>query len=654
MPRLLSSWLLTLIVVASCGVSTTVARAESGDELASAPYGGLAPEGIAFDPTDGTFWVPSFIDGEVRHFDANLNPLGSFAIPFAGATGATGITYYPPNDTLLLIEPESQQLLEVDKTGAPFPGGLDLIMQPLPVVNPLGQPVLRGLAFYPAGNGGLGSLFAVETVGSLIYEFDLDGNILDEFGHPDDPDGYPGLGAGAPGGGIELILDPGGTLVGFDLIGDNGSGPVIHRLDAAGNPTGLSIPLVDTGAATVGGIVRVTYVDPVTTTVYDAIYGTSESTASLFIVDGELPPIAEFLSFECATVGDSIELNWSVGQTYDEIRVRRNGTLIATLPGTAVSYTDAGLTHDVYHYEVMAEEGTLTTQPVTCFDVIGTGQVLAQADLVDAFLPVDMTEDATGLLWITDLDNVVWTYDKSLGLITSFTGPFPEDDDDLTGIAYRASSDTLFLYNAFNNTIQEVDLIGTPVGTPFTTAIPVPDPDNPPFVGSLLYDPVSLGGAGSFLALELETATVYRLAMDGSVLDSYTHPEELDDPTPPNSYLEHYLLGLSAVPEVGNGYEQFDTGSGNLLDRRMTRILRLDASNGSPQGYQLPIEGMLARRVANYFFVHNTTYQGAPVAIGIALRTNNAAIFRLNRDVPAVLPVDFLSCRQPDLVDQVE
>ena len=45
-------------------------------------------------------------------------------------------------------------------------------------------------------------------------------NLIRSFEHPDDPDGYPGAGASAPAGGIDLVTDPQtGALLGFDIIG---------------------------------------------------------------------------------------------------------------------------------------------------------------------------------------------------------------------------------------------------------------------------------------------------------------------------------------------------------------------------------------------------------------------------------------------------
>lgn len=628
------------------------ARGASGDLLLEASFQGLAPEGITHDPTDNSFWVPSYLDGVVRHFDANLNFLGSFPNPFL-VNGFTGIAYYPPNDSLLLVEPAAGRLLEVDKNGAPVPGGIDANLQLFPVVNPMGIPFIRGLAYYPNGNGGDGSVFGVENVGSLIYEFDLFGSVLRTFGHPDDPDGFPGLGAGAPAGGIDLVLDPGtGDLIGFDLIGEDAGALVAYRLDADGVPTGLAVPLASTGTGAIGGIVRVPYTDP-TLGVVDAIYGTAESSAALFIVDGALPPIAEILDFTCeATGSDAIELSWTINQTYEEIELYRNASLYAVLPGTSTSFVDTPLADGVYEYEIVGYDSTFETLPRSCVDVIGAGQVLDSVTLVDIRFALDLTEAADQTLWISDFENRVWNYDKDLEFLGVFDGPFTEPDDELSGIAYRPETSTLFLYNSFDNTFQEVDLGGTPVGSRITAELPI-DPDDDPFVGSLLYNPNGNGGDGELFALELETTRVYRLARDGSLLGSFLHPEEAAQPLPP-SYLGHYVLGLSAVPEIGDGFVELDTGAGNIFDRTTTRIYRIDGQTGVPTGFQLPVDALYRRRPANFYAVHNTNFGTESAAYVIAVHVNDNVLFRVNRDVPTVLPVDFLSCRQPSFADEVQ
>ncbi|MFN0058496.1 MAG: dockerin type I repeat-containing protein [Planctomycetota bacterium] len=622
----------------------------AGTLLLSAPFQGLAPQDIAHDPTDNTFWVVSYLDGDVKHFDDQFNLLGSFPNPFGGVDGSTGICYYPTNDTFLMVEPRTFQMLEVDRTGAPV--GIDVVLGVLPVVNPFGA-FLRGMAFLPNGGSGAGSVFVTETVGSVIYQFDLDGGLIDYFVHPDDPDGFPGMGAGAAAGGIDLILSPAGSLVGFDVIGEVGTAPVIHRLTAAGVATGLVISLSESGAAGVGGIIRRPYVDPANGEVYDAIYGTSESTASLFVVDGTLPPIANLLSLSCIATGNDIALTWTLGQPYDSIVIRRNDALLVTLAGTSLGYADNDLADGVYAYEVYGVDGTLETERRNCVDVIGAGQIQALVHLPDLGFAIDLAEDDLGTIYITDIENRILGYDKNLNYLFELTGPFPDMDDELTGIAFRPETQTLLVYNTFTNVIQELDLFGVPVAPPVIAQIPI-DPDEEPWIGALAYDPNGNGGDGEIFALELEKGVLYRLARNGAVLSSFVHPEELAHPTPDPSYLDNYMLGLSEVPEIGGGFDEIDLASGYLLDERTTRFIRVNAATGAPTGFQMPIDAMYQARPARYFALHNSTYFGQPVAFTLAIHSNDNVLFRVQRNAPPVRPVDFLECRQPGFDDEVE
>jgi len=291
------------------GLDCGTAAAASGDLIELLSYPSSAPQGITRDGSDGTYWIPSLLDGVIHHFDQDLSPLGSIPSPFLVSQRPTGIAWYPLNDTLLVVESASGRLLEIDKTGQPVNGGIDLLLPISGVVNP-GGPVVRGITVDPLGGSGIGSVYVVETVGAQIYEIDLFGFVIRSFDHPQDPDGFPGGGTGVDTGGIELIKDAQGVLVGIDLIGTDQGAPVILRLEPDGSPTGFEIPLISTGAGTggVGGITRAVVTDPVTGDPIEAVIGTAESLQSIFIIDGSLPPIAQINDFECSDGGNTVAL----------------------------------------------------------------------------------------------------------------------------------------------------------------------------------------------------------------------------------------------------------------------------------------------------------------------------------------------------------
>lgn len=635
--------ILTLLLV----LSAPGVRADSGDVIDTFIYPGIAPQGITRDGTDGTYWIPSLLDGEIRHFDVAGNPLGSIPSPFGPGGRPTGIAWYPLNDTLLVVNSLDAHLIEIDKTGVP--GGIDLVLPVGPVSNP-GGPVVRGVAVHMAGGSGIGSLYAVETVGAQIYEFDLLGFVIRSFDHPQDPDGYPGQGAGAAAGGIELLLDPQGQLVGIDLVGADQGVPEILRLFPDGTPSGYEIPLAATNAGGVGGIVRAVVVDPVSMLPVEAVVGTSESTQEIFIVDGSLPQIAQLADLVCTDGIAAVTLSWLPGPGYDEIILERDGDLLATLPGSATGYVDSGLADGVFVYSIRGISGTLATDSLECTRVIGAGQVIDVVIVDGIHFGLDITEGA-GLLWISTDDGVIRNYTKDLQLNGEIPCPFQGPDDDPAGIAYRPETGTLLVVNGYDNLMQEIDLAGTPIGAPVLLAVPVPD-DDPTAVGAIAYDPNGNGGDGEIWAVDSSRALVHRCGRDGALLGTFTHPDELFEPTPDPSFINTYALGISGVPEIGGGFDQIDLAGGTVFDRQMTRIVRVDASTGEPAGFQLPHEGMNAVRNVRYYSFVNSEHLGELVTYAIGLRTNETRLYEVRRTPPPIAPIDFLRCEQPDLVDR--
>ncbi|MFQ5653263.1 MAG: hypothetical protein ACE5GW_00855 [Planctomycetota bacterium] len=96
------------------------------------------------------------------------------------------------------------------------------------------------------------------------------------------------------------------------------------------------------------------------------IYGTigifrSAATAECVV---DIPPPPE--NPTCSAIGDTPTITWSNPVIYDEIRVSRNGVLIATLAGTETSYDDPGLAPGIYLYEVRGVVGGTPSDPAQC------------------------------------------------------------------------------------------------------------------------------------------------------------------------------------------------------------------------------------------------------------------------------------------------
>jgi len=77
-------------------------------------------------------------------------------------------------------------------------------------------------------------------------------------------------------------------------------------------------------------------------------------------------------SLVCSPSGSTASLGWVNGATdYDSIEILRNGSPIATLPGSAVSHLDPSLADDAYSYAVRPVRDGLTGTASSCVVVIG-------------------------------------------------------------------------------------------------------------------------------------------------------------------------------------------------------------------------------------------------------------------------------------------
>ncbi len=76
---------------------------------------------------------------------------------------------------------------------------------------------------------------------------------------------------------------------------------------------------------------------------------------------------AAVASFECAAAGNDVMLAWTVRDTYDEIRIARNGQTIASgLAGTTTMYEDVDLAPGAYSYEVTGLIGDAKSPAAAC------------------------------------------------------------------------------------------------------------------------------------------------------------------------------------------------------------------------------------------------------------------------------------------------
>lgn len=105
------------------------------------------------------------------------------------------------------------------------------------------------------------------------------------------------------------------------------------------------------------------------------IDGLSGPTASCQV---DLPP-ASVSGLACAGGVESATLGWTLGDAYDELEVLRDGSVIATLPGTATAHTDAGAPAGSRTYTVLGRAGGVSSAAAACSVTVSPAAVTGLA-----------------------------------------------------------------------------------------------------------------------------------------------------------------------------------------------------------------------------------------------------------------------------------
>ncbi|MGQ9591057.1 MAG: hypothetical protein ACUVYA_12265 [Planctomycetota bacterium] len=634
---------LALCLSAGLGAPPCGGRVEVARGPVALPIAG--PEEIALDESDGSFWVSSATSHSVVHLDPGLRAAGGFEAPFPPAAwkAVTGIAYRPDRDTLLLAQPYLREIREVEKDGAPTGLAVSLAEIPQPV-NPFAQPFVKGIAFDLRGDGGRGSIWLVESVMTAVYEVSLEGAVLRSFCHPDDRDGCPGFGTSAPSGGL-AIYARGGVPLGLELLGGSSRRDQLVRVDFDGNPTGLRFPLEEIGG-TPGGFVRL---EGAGREGRDILLVTVESSAELYVLELSESSAIPLSDLACEASERAVRLNWTARPGYDAIEVLRNGERIAALPPSAASFEDSDPPEGRLRYEVAAAASDCESR-LACAALVGPGRVLASAP-IEARYPVDIAEDADGYLWIATLSDGIFIYDKDLASVAFLPSPLSREDDAMTGIAYNPVSDTFFVYNARTDEVLEIDVTGAWVREPFWSGIPY-DPEFPPAVTAMLYDPAGAGGEGSFQYLDAARAAVEERTRSGELLGRCLHPDAVAEPFPYGSDLGPYTGGLTAVP--GSAPPRLAVTGGRVREGRATRILAIDPASCAAVGSEIPLDDVARFRTPTFLGIHRTTHAGRAVVFCVLPGSPAGTVLEVDAEEPRVPRLADLSCTQRAEAPEVE
>ncbi len=568
---------LALAITGAVGSDPVGAR--EGDLIARRPFARLSPQDIAHDETDGTFWITVFLDNEIYHYSPDLTePLGSIDSPFQPVGFATGLAYNSRDDTLLVADALAETVIEIDKTGTPT--GREITPE---FLDGPSDRFLRGMSFDPNGDGGRGSFYVVEMLGTVIYEFSLTGERLQHFVHPDDPDGFPGDGGSTVSSDVEIVRDGAGDISGYYVTGGSG-GNFLRRLNPSGEYEGTVLSLADSGG-NVSGVLRRPHTVQAGEEPRDVFLAVVDSNADIAILEGGDPPHHEILDFACQTVDREIALAWRSFTTYDRIEVRQSCDVLATLPGDAREWRTPVEIDGVYSLHLVAFAGDDEFVAPTCTAVVGVGEVTSWAT-VEGELLVDATRFGENFLVTDARAKALLLFGSDFSLLGNvpFSEEFVGEDELVTGVAW-APPDRIYVANASASTIAELDDVGIALRV-FDLALPdlaeepeegeEPEPDLG-FVLGMTFDATGNGGEGSLWVVEIVEDVVFEVDLDGRVIRSFRHPYLEIEPAPtglPDG------ISSGGISEVLERPGELWLSGGTFERRSQVHVFRVEKNSG--------------------------------------------------------------------------
>ena len=661
--KLLRVSLPVAITVAFLGSRETTAA--PGDELGRVDSLVVSPQDIVWVEPSQSYFFTSFIEGKILE----VKPEFGFAVseltsPFDEIEFLGGLAYDCLNDTFWILQPQLREIAEIFRPDPAHPDPAVQTGQPtgrrirpafMEVVNPNSEPTPRNLAFDHTGDDGNGSLWIVESLGTVIYEVNLSGEILRWFVHPDDSDGFPGEGSSVQSSDIALIHnDAGDKLLGFYVNGYDAETEteVLRRLDADGNYTGFSIPLQSAGGNVSGFLVgAITWGRPPKVT-DPAVLAVIESRAEFALLEGTEPILPEIHNLSCTSSKNKVTLNWNAFTTsYDRTEVLRNGELIATLSGDTTSFVNIPDAPGVYEYQVFAISDSFSTQTGFCSAVTGPGQVENSVEF-DGEWPVDLTVDIDGRVVVTDFSGrSIWIYEADLSNASSIDEIeiLNNNDDHLTGIAAHSSRRSYFVFNFNSSMVAEIDEGGFLFDdAPFAVNLPTRDPQEDPVVIGMDYCPSGNGGDGSLWLTETLEDTIYEIDLEGNILSSFVHPDSLPDL--PARFSNARLSGIALVP--GSNCGSLDLSGGDQLDFNTTRVLRVNANGVVQVRTLVPLDGADLQCPSGLFGIAHPR-NDRPILYATSASNTNGCVHELNAEAFELRPLTDMNCTQQGLGNNI-
>jgi len=661
MPRFLVARAVLLSAVAL--MSRSGPRAAPGDLVGDyLPFSTIAPQDLAYDPVENCFWITAFLDDRIYKFSSDLREqLDMIPSPFVVFEFQTGIAYNPIDDTLLVTSAASRNIVEIDKDGRPTDRQIAIPIHP---DSPADDVTVRSLVFDALGDKGRGSLYVVESLGTAIYEFTLEGEALGLFSHPEDPDGFPGDGRHASAAGLDVVRD-GSRVTGYWVSGVRDRENRLLLVDPDGDYTGVHVSLNAAGG-TVSSVLRHPFPDPVTGEPLDAWICVVESNARFAVIEAGEPPFREIFDLRCESADNgSVRLTWESRQTYERVEILHGCEVLATLPGDAAGWEGALTQDGTYRLGVRAIDGGQASEIDSCVIVIGSGRLLRSRPVGGSFA-ADIAVDEELLVTITDaVDRRLIIFDPDLEdeplSIVPIDGTFVMEDEFVTGICPTHETGEFLIYNTTAHVIGHTDFTGEVFDT-FDVELPnidpqfdPDDPESEPDLGTVFgmaFDRDGNDGQGSVWLVETVRDMIYEVDLSGQVTRSFPSPFRELDPAPVENVFSTYTSGISIDPRVDDVL--WVTG-GTYRDLRQRWIARVDVETESiVPGSLITTDGLRSELGAGSFTIEVVREDLDTRLFVVSIAGERSSIAEIDHELPAVPRPTYPSCRQQSHASDVE
>jgi len=327
------------------------------------------------DPVDGSFVVTSnsaTAGVSLYRFDAAGTFLGTIPAPESPPwlVAALAIRPTPLGRQIWSItwqvrapwlQPQAFHLVVQDMTGSVISGPTTIAIPGAPVGVSLTYPA--GMVHDPDSD----TFWFLERNTDIFWQMGLTGQLLASFPHPEPPL-------------QEFVFNLGLALdAARDEFTATTAGPFDHEItraigmSRAGGLTGSAIPLEEAGINPLNAIAR----DGAHLFAAGSL-GSTPLLVTLKAADGVASPTG----LACAeTQANEVTLAWSAPIFFDEVAVRRDGVVIALLPGAQTSFVDLGVGNGPRVYAVAGRTSAGESAPAVCAIVVaGLDPVFVRGD----------------------------------------------------------------------------------------------------------------------------------------------------------------------------------------------------------------------------------------------------------------------------------